>query len=750
MVVIGAAFLGILGALILSITYTNINLKTANYKSKQNFYREEIAVNEITAKLEEYSAKSMSVAQTWFIKNYAGRRFDMEACNKEYRKQYMIALSQMLHGTPDVSVDVADSYHIDKLKSGILSFETDETKQEHVAVKVNQPAGASEGVIEHSKDKFGNLTYDSLTLKDISITYQEANGYNTKIVTDITMEFPIPNAVDTTFAKFALISDQLIDCSSVVTVTGGVYAGETEPNLAGVGNKVNPDIGGILVRNTTGNLTIDGNSNLIATRGNITAHNYGKLKITNAKVWAKNIRTFGAGDSTGFTPRIELDAVTKVQDDLIMKAPNSTITLKNSYYGFSYKSKDATGKRTTSNTSSAFTINAKNIGLDMSGLKNLVLYGRAFISSSDTGDAHAGSSTLMDIMTGQSIGVKYDQAAYLVPNKSFLKIPINPIDQTTIQAYAANLHAHDSGYDPIAPHLSLDMKHDIVDFSKGDASAIRPFLDDTMPIRPIYYKQGAQTTDVQMVNFYWNFKDEESANRYFEWYFAHHGSELVDTFKDFYRLDGGKYNLKFNLSSFHRMEVAGDFLYQDQADGSFHIQKSNVADMEEESIQLANTYQSVQLNLREDGSTAKEVKENEYVDTHFKLAGVRSNPIRIDHIGIQSTRFHEDASIIITNEEKFHVEPGMNGLIIASGDVVVDAVRFEGLIVADGKIELSTNASIYADEKMILDLLKYCQNNGNVMKKYIYGYDSSSKADHGDDRIHYADAIVFENWKKSA
>ena len=92
----------------------------------------------------------------------------------------------------------------------------------------------------------------------------------------------------------------------------------------------------------------------------------------------------------------------------------------------------------------------------------------------------------------------------------------------------------------------------------------------------------------------------------------------------------------------------------------------------------------------------------------------------------------------------------MAGLIIATGDVKVSTARFEGLIVADGKIILSTNSEIYADEKMILDLLNYCQRSGLLLKNYIYGYNSSSTGVAGDDSINFGDAIAFENWKKNA
>ena len=56
LVIVAMAFLGLLGALVLNIVLTNIQLKSTATLSKRNFYTEEIKTNEITAQLEVFSA----------------------------------------------------------------------------------------------------------------------------------------------------------------------------------------------------------------------------------------------------------------------------------------------------------------------------------------------------------------------------------------------------------------------------------------------------------------------------------------------------------------------------------------------------------------------------------------------------------------------------------------------------------------------------------------------------------------------
>lgn len=744
MVVIGAAFLGILGALILSITYANIDLKTANNKSKKNFYVEEVAVNELTARLEELSATSMETAYSWLVKNYQKESSDVAKMYKEYRRQYMITLSNKLNNTPGVMGTVANRYNINVLQDGIRSFSRNRTDESYAIV---EKAPGTQGIIEVSSD------FTELILKDLFITYKDKFGYETNIKTDIVMEFPKVGGVDTTFSKFALISDTYIHCKSALNVNGGVYAGKAESDEEkGAGDAVNKGIGGIQVEGSSGHLVIDGKGNLVATRGNITACNESKLSIKNANVWAKNILTFGTGDERSLTPAIDIDGITKVQDDLIMKAPSSSITLKNSYFGFSYKNKSATTGKTTSDTSSAITINAKDVSLDLKGLDNLVLFGRAFISSSDTGSTVTGSEAMMDIMTGQSIGVKKDQGAYLIPKESYLKIACNPIDQTTLQNYATNICQGRAGYDPHAPHLSLSMKNDIVDFSNKKLEHLKTYLDPNMPIRAIYYKQGTGVSAQNMVNFYWNFKDEQCANAYFEWYYNGHKGEMQDKYKEYYHQNGSSYGLGMK-DSYNRLSIAGDILRQ-KASGEFEIIQGNTTSMDAESKQITKAYNSVGLNLREDGDATKSLDANPYVDKHFEVDNIKKLSTdsykTIVCTGIKSTISGRDAKVYISNEPEFHVVNGMCGLVIASGKVVVDALEFEGLIVADGQIQLYKNSTISADEKMILDILSYCQNKGESLSDYIKGYEKNSKGASGDDSIDYSASISFENWKKNA
>lgn len=775
LVVVGAAFLGILGAMILSITYTNIDLKTSDNATKKNFYVDEVAVNEITALLEQYSSESLASAYTWMVKNYVKDNFTEGMTDIRFKKRYMMELSSRLYnGSGEISglTDVIEEYRPNILKAGIKSNSTE--------VVIDTASG---GKISYSQDDEGNKDYDSMTLEKVSITYTDNGGYQTKIVTDITIEIPVSDGIDTTFAKYALISDKLVKTNSMnVNVTGGVYGGTTDDiPLNQGGDIVNPNKGGIWV-DGNGNLTINGKGNIVATRANITVSSKAKLTITNANVWAKNIMTFNKIKNVVgglYLPELTIDGVTKVQDDLILKANDSNVRIKGAYYGFSCRDRyeNEEGKQVnSSSTSSAITINSKNVSLDFSGLETLEVMGRAFISNNVSSDNKIDvSDKLFDIMTGQTVALKYDQAQYLAPNNKSLKLPMNPIPITELNKYADDLHTKDPakydarGYNPSTSYLALDVKTDIMDFTKGYGKEVEKFLDADEPFRAIYYKHGTGAALTEMANFYLNFKDSKSANEYFKWYCdssAVNKNQLKDTYGQFYDVSGSDTGFKFKPGNIKYFQFAGDVFYRNDS-GDYKIMEGDsseagIKSMTQLSKEFTDDYKSVQLNLREDGAISKEVdgNKNPYVESHFNLSNIKSvssapgyNATReclVIPTGITTSSIDE-ACVYISGADTFKVSADMKvGIVIASGDVDVETLGFEGVIIAAGKIEIDSGATLTANEKLVNDILDHCYRNGNVLRDYINGYDNLSKPALGDDSINYAKSIYFENWSKNA
>lgn len=778
LVVVGAAFLGILGAMILSITYTNIDLKTADNASKKNFYVDEIAVNELTALLEQYSSESLGSAYTWLLQNYVSENMTNGMNDIKFKKRYMMELSSRLYdGVGGISgmMDVCDTYSVAALNNGIKSNTADVTVAAYSAGSVTPLV---RGNIVYSVDEEGNKDYNSLTLQGVSITYTDKGGYQTNILTDIVMDIPVSDGVDTTFAKYALISDTLVKTeANNVKVSGGVYGGVTEEEITtgNAGDVVNPNKGGIWVGGN-GDMTINANGNIVATRANITVSSKAELGINNAKVWAKNIITFNKNgvDNDLHLPKLTIDGVTKVQDDLVLKACNSEVKFSNSYYGFS--SKDKESSKNSPDTSSAITINAKNVALDFSGLDTLSVFGRAFVSSKvNSSNKYDVSDKMSDIMTGQTVALKYDQAQYLLPNNKCLKIPMNPVPISELSTYAEELYVKNPakydalGYNSSTPYLTLDVKNDIFDFTKGYGAEVKGYLDPNEPVKVIYYQQGTGLSLLPMANFYFNFKDPKSANEFFKWNYDSNSvskEQLHETYGQFYKVTGGTSCFQFKPGNIKYFQLAGDVLYKKES-GEYDVvegdsSSAGIASMTAQSEEMTNQYSSVQLNLREDGKSVANMdeKQDPYVLSHFNIGNLRNVTASSDYnvarkcleikTGI-STSSGDEAVVYLANENDFNMDASMRaGIVIAAGNVTVNAVNFEGVIIAAGQINIERSVSLNANENLVNDILNYCHTNGNLLKDYVCGYEALTKSVIGEDNINYSKAIYFENWRKNA
>jgi len=572
-VIVAMAFLGLLGALVLNVVLTNVQLKSVEIMSKRNFYTEEIAVNEVTAALEELSAKALKSSYAYQIRNYADFGVNDEERKLEYRKQYMIALSHYLQKT-DIDSNLAQTYSVEVLQNMIRS--------EGLNVEVsNKTKGNKEnGVIFHptKTDEAGidQPTYEYMTLKDVRISYTDKQNYENIITTDINLGMPVSSGLDTTFARYALISDQLVKVSNNVTLNGGIYAGTLETTESKGGDNVNPNKGGIWVDSVAGKLTVDGEYNDIITRQGIIVSDKAQLKIEKANIWAKNIITIGDGDTHSKLPSINIDATTRVQDDLTLKAKCNYVVLKDKYFGFSNGEGGA-------DNSSSIAVNGKNTTLDLTGLNQFVLCGRTFVTSKSIA-----SGLSKDIMMGQSIAAKYDQDAYLIPATApYLKPKMNPITFEKINDY----------YNTNVPGKSFNTLdyHHIIDTNNHEWKELyNTYLDKDNPIRMYCYQLASGVNAVDMVNYYFNFKDEKAANSFHKNYFEHHKSDVIDTFNEFYDPTN---NVKLSLgSSMKRYQVGANVVYYNNAaSDKYQLKPATTPLPENEAKDLSNRFKSMHI-----------------------------------------------------------------------------------------------------------------------------------------------------------
>jgi hypothetical protein len=139
-----------------------------------------------------------------------------------------------------------------------------------------------------------------------------------------------------------------------------------------------------------------------------------------AEFWAENILTDGSNSA------LTLNARTFVADDLELNGKNNKVTLKGWYYGYNFTDNYSDSNVTSSGKlsklaqySSSISVNGKSDRLNMSGLQNLILAGRTFISKKTTNnvvenDSTGNPITNPDVELGESLAVRSAQLSYLV------------------------------------------------------------------------------------------------------------------------------------------------------------------------------------------------------------------------------------------------------------------------------------------------------------------------------------------------
>ncbi len=252
--------------------------------------------------------------------------------------------------------------------------------------------------------------------------------------------------------------------SSKVTISGNVYADgtaykATAKTYNGTGKYyVNDSIEESKIVSKNSSIKVSDNAELtmnskiincnndieVGSDASFTARNRNGVEATDTtdtlQLFANNIITkAGTNKST-----INISGNIMVKDDLQIDGDETKVTLKGNYFGYGFRDNgsgteaDSTaitgfvaGSATTTEheKSSAIVINGKKADIDMEGVKNLVLAGRAYIDLDASGNNTS-------YMTGESISFKGNQSLYLADDSLLggSVISSNPISYSQISS----------------------------------------------------------------------------------------------------------------------------------------------------------------------------------------------------------------------------------------------------------------------------------------------------------------------------
>ena len=683
-VLVAVALVSILGTVLLYMTYTGYKMKATERQSKENFYDAEAAVNEIRTGIQLAVSTSISTANTQALENYSAPVGGSVSIDfKDYFADAMLhyrpetAKDNLLAGTLDPSAGYA-YYNCDALLSFISSHASN--------VTINN--GDATGVVAVDLDQ-ATGTVTAITLKNIAVHYVN-NGYETNITTDIRVTVPDfsyeeSNLVLTSIQDYVIIADtsltQGIAGYQNLTLDGNIYAGNVNLSIAGC----SLTIGG------SDAYTVIVHDDINVSRGALTVGSASTL-------WANRIAVGINGDLT-------LSGKTYVADDLALEGNGAAATLSGRYYGFG-------SSDTVAGASSSILINGHNTDLNLGSLDILMLAGQCFIG---TGDVSTGLSGIgnNDLLTGESVSVKSNQIAYLIPPDCFTAssgLSTNPVIYPTTGT----------------PSRSVLL--DFVDTSKAlwDGGPSLDINDYHASVEVVYRSLGSQT----LVYFYIGFPSPEDAGNYFKDYFEHNAS-MIDTYMSLY-------------TSLSITDDPEDLLTADDAVYSGPGSFSSLADS------LSERFENLRSTLSpmddSGGDVYSHLVNEDAINSDLPVDG-RTLFFDVDGtvVGVISRKANDSLSSIAQYVSDQGLDQDLK-VIVTTGDITVDQ-EFNGLIVSGGTVNMER--SIYLDRENVSSALRATTSAGDkTMLDYLKIGSGSSGTTTDSVTWDLESLVTYQNWSK--
>lgn len=696
LVIVAMALVGIFAATIMWMALINYRMKATDRKVKESFYSAETVFEQIVVGLQNASAQSTDEAYAFIMQNYAN--FDEAKRNSEFQKEYLKNIQQAVAK----SETETGIYDIQKLMSYVdagldVGIITPSSSGSWVGARSSD--ASLKGTDGEYKSRYGTIiapiNENYILLEGLHLEYVNAEGFLSVITTDLmitapTASFTQSGSLSEAF-EFAIVADDSLantTDSGLVTIDGSVYAGDGSMSEVIGENYSKED--SLLVNHKMQIL----NADYVISKGSVILNN------------ANSELTVGKGSALGDVPEfwtqnivaeggtLLLNANTYVEDDLTVNGNNVKITLTESYCGYGNSEVAAVN-------SSSMIINGIGTTIDMSSLDNLLIAGRAFTSMEGYDATGVTAVEKVTIPMSESIAIKGDQIAYLVPDECvgvlngkslFGKNPLTGAEYSKLMDYQTNPE-YAASFMEIDAGKALDRYNGQSLASYG--------INGISDVEKVFIPSNGDT----LVYYYLKFNSAENAERFFADYYSQN-KEKIDNYFHVYAKGGIKSN-----NAFTRVNIAGNYLTTVEPtelinqDVALNVLTQSVLSDETLESEL-KAYEQTSMGL-----TTKLTKNylglTEEEKTHTVLENIFDIPDLKGYLGTSTKSFVlEDGSgykAIMTNTDAVpgdgnnaYVYDGSDSkivLIVATGDVEVKA-PFEGIIFAGGRVTIASGGKV--------------------------------------------------------
>lgn len=765
MVIVAMAIVAILAVTILWIALANLQMKTTDEKNTDNFYSAEGVLDQICTGLEgdmsvAYTEGYSKVMQSYKTKGNA----DINEANRQasFVTTYVAALRSRLADPNDAK---GLTYNMDKIK-GYVDSSLSKTDSSGKPV---YPYAKVTSVSTPQLKTYQNRT----VLEGIKVEYTDEKGYKSIIQTDIslsvpTMSFTASGGVPELFT-YSLVGNTGLEIGAGahnVNLGGNLYAGNDSTGMS------------VLIPNNT-KLRVDNASYMIAD-GNIEignpnsnragTHNESTLSIDKqCQLWTNNINVNGA--------KVSLEGTTYVSDDMTLKGSGSTVTLGRDENGKSTDGKYVGfgNSDTSSAESSAIIINGRESTLDMSGIKELMLAGNTYINRASMVKVNGNDKENKDVAMGESISVKGNQIAYLIPAEC-IGTDGDGADAKSVYYKNPLSYSEDAA---ITSKGSDNQQYTVININVVSSKTGKPlsyYLSQYLSadqmkntdnyIRKVYAPSNGSEND-GLVYYYLNMPVKQASQYYEDYYNIDHSSadSRLQKYTAFY-------TKSIQVNDAASIYTSGDYSLYDGSNLSLLKGIVDGVDMDAQSIELKNTYTALRKRLITSYNSLPPTAETASLFTNIvhedNLKKFTKNETgkKLEVTTTYTGKYNKDETykaVVVNGDYTYPQSDSKENknvrIIVATGNVTINA-DFTGTIIAGKKIFVNKQCTVSNCPQEIFKalLLKEVKTGSQTMHlydvfddgaDYLGGITKTAANGSGDADIDYSSLITYQNWKKN-
>lgn len=755
-VIITIALVGVLVSTLMTTSLINIKMKQMNKHSKDSFYSAERVLDEINVGLQRYVSDALGRAYQDVLVNYM--TYPTEQKVEILQTHYYENLWSYLEVGGENN---HKHYDLDKIRAFVKPSTMwrgdEETGSGAIIV-----AGTSDD--DRHTDKGVMETYDKkgVVLKDLRVYYKDSKGFVSIIHTDICLSMP-----NFEFAPSTDLPD--IPSHSIIADEGLFYGNEKADGSLGVavptGAKV--DIKGDIYADRLVLSQSDSNSKIsIIQEGEFQTVVRNDIKMNHGSFVNNELSELWAEDIVAKSSNLNLLGDTNVADDLNIKGDSSIINLGKVYNGYGNSMSDE-------EKSSAILLNGTNVTLNLEKLDVITVAGHAFIGTKKINDGNGGiipENERNNIYTGESIAVKSNQLLYLIPGECI------GVDEVTKKSkYNKNPLTKAEYEDILSRTGTMDLVSTDVTIDKLGgtlASYMKMSADNKGELHPVPEKVFVKSSDPnnQRIYFYMSFQNEKAANLYFEKMFMGNQNQIADFAKAYVK------EVKFPITeSLLRLKIAAGSVRREateeqivllptvledanhKLEGNKEIYSKRFDALCTKLITNSHDLTTAEKQLADypdEGIVFDNLVNSEYLKKIIKdQTGSEIGTVKVKGSDMGSTK----GDLILSTEDVTISDTDTDlHLVITTGDVTVDSSNFEGTVLSDKTVRITTaNGKFKAVPEVVSAMLRYQINDGtndimvaNVLKggsEYIFASLDGNAVDLSTD---LSKLVKYENWKK--